>query len=205
MQVHTETFKVVVTKTLVLEYLLAFLFEFNQENFTQLGRLPWVFYDCVFAMIIFIVIYSSYYSITSLSVWKKIGIVETWNRVKVVDKICESSIVGTYIERTQNVQKTSWTCARPLLSTFNFRPVSKTSIERQCWSNSQYSRREYLEISGIPDKIDHKDLEDTALNIFRKLDVEIDSSNIEDSHWLLSKGPKQVLQDALAKIQKIVD
>ena len=83
--------------------------------------------------------------------------------------------------------------------------MSKTSIERQCWSNSQYSRREYLEISGIPDKTDHKDLEDTALNIFRKLDVEIDSSNIEDSHWLLSKGPKQVLQDALAKIQKIVD
>ena len=28
------------------------------------------------------------------------------------------------------------------------------SLERQCWCNSQYSRREYLEISGIPDKTD---------------------------------------------------
>ena len=51
------------------------------------------------------------------------------------------------------------------------------SLEIQCWSNSQYSRQECLEISGIPDKIDQKDLEDTALNIIRKLDVEIDSSN----------------------------
>ena len=27
------------------------------------------------------------------------------------------------------------------------------SLERQCWSNSQYSRRECLEITGIPDKL----------------------------------------------------
>ena len=47
------------------------------------------------------------------------------------------------------------------------------SLERQCWSNSQYSRRECLEITGIPDKTDQTDLENTALNIFRKLDVEI--------------------------------
>ena len=64
------------------------------------------------------------------------------------------------------------------------------SLERQCWSNSQYSRRECLEITGIPDKTDQKDLENTAVNIFRKLDVEIESSNIEDCHWLPSKGPK---------------
>ena len=67
------------------------------------------------------------------------------------------------------------------------------SLERQCWSNSQYSRRECLEITGIPDKTDQKDLENTALNIFRKLDVEIDSSNIEDCHWLPSKGPKRAI------------
>ena len=28
----------------------------------------------------------------------------------------------------------------------------KVSLERQCWSNYQYSRREYVEISDIPDK-----------------------------------------------------
>ena len=40
------------------------------------------------------------------------------------------------------------------------------SLERQCWSDSQCSRQEYLEISDIPDKTDQKDLKDTALNIF---------------------------------------
>ena len=50
------------------------------------------------------------------------------------------------------------------------------SLEHQCRNNSQYPRRECLEITGIPDKTDQKDLENTALNIFRKLDVEIDSS-----------------------------
>ena len=36
-------------------------------------------------------------------------------------------------------------------------------------------------------------MEDTALNIFRKLDVKIDSSNIEDCHLLPSKGPKRAI------------
>ena len=48
------------------------------------------------------------------------------------------------------------------------------SLERQYWSISQYSRQECLEISGIPNKTGQKDLEDTAPNIFRKLDIEID-------------------------------
>ena len=64
---------------------------------------------------------------------------------------------------------------------------------RQCWSNSQYSRRECLEITGITDKTDQKDLENTALNIFRKLNVETDSLNIEECHWLPSKGPKRAI------------
>ena len=67
------------------------------------------------------------------------------------------------------------------------------SLEHQCWSNSQYSRRECLEISSIPDKTSQKDLEVTALNIFRKLEVEIVSSNIEDCHWLPSKEPKRLI------------
>lgn len=33
-------------------------------------------------------------------------------------------------------------------------------------------------------------MEDTTLNICRKLEVEIDSSKTEHCHWLLSNGPK---------------
>ena len=66
-------------------------------------------------------------------------------------------------------------------------------MERKCWSNSQYFRRECLQITVIPGKTNQKDLENTALNIFRKLHVEIDSSNIEACHWLLGKGPKPAI------------
>ena len=66
------------------------------------------------------------------------------------------------------------------------------SLEQQCWSNCQYSRRECLELSGLPESIENSELEDTALQSFKKLDIEVDSSNVEDCHWLPSKGPKRV-------------
>ena len=68
------------------------------------------------------------------------------------------------------------------------------SLERQTWSNSQYSRRECLEPSGIPETIENKDLEGIVLGIFKKLDVMVDPSNVEDCHWTKSsKGPKKVI------------
>ena len=67
------------------------------------------------------------------------------------------------------------------------------SLERQCWSNCQCSRRECLELSGLPESIENSELEDTALQLFKKLDVEVDSSNIEGCHWLPSKRPKRVI------------
>ena len=53
------------------------------------------------------------------------------------------------------------------------------SLERQCWSNCQYSWRECLELSGLPESIKNSELEDTVVQLFKKLDVEVDSSNIE--------------------------
>ena len=44
-----------------------------------------------------------------------------------------------------------------------------TTMERQCWANNHYSRRECLEISGIPENVQHKDLENLILKILRKL------------------------------------
>ena len=79
-----------------------------------------------------------------------------------------------------------------------FRQVSSklreqfVSLERQCWSNCQYSTRECLELSGLPESIENSELKDTVLQLFKKLAVEIDS-NIEDCHWLPSKGPKRVI------------
>ena len=70
-----------------------------------------------------------------------------------------------------------------------------TSLERHCWSNSQYSRRECLESTGIsPETSDNNTLESTVLKIFEKLEVNVDPSNVEDYHWISSKnGPKRVI------------
>ena len=69
-----------------------------------------------------------------------------------------------------------------------------TSLEHQCWSNSQYSRRECLELTGIPETSDNNTLESTVLKIFEKLEVNVDPSNVEDCHWISSKNsPKRVI------------
>ena len=49
-----------------------------------------------------------------------------------------------------------------------------TKVERKCWANEQYSRRECLEISGIPDSISHNDLISEICGIFREYDADID-------------------------------
>ena len=68
------------------------------------------------------------------------------------------------------------------------------SLERQTWSNIQCFRREYLELSGIPETNENKDMEGMVLGIFEKLDVLMDPSNVEDCHWIKSsKDPKKVI------------
>ena len=46
----------------------------------------------------------------------------------------------------------------------------------------QYSRRNNVEISGIPNSIPDKDLENTVISIFRDSGVEIDPEDIEGCH-----------------------
>ena len=69
-----------------------------------------------------------------------------------------------------------------------------SSLEHQCWSNNQYSRRECLETTGIPDNIKNDNLEEKARMIFENLEVTIDSSNAEDCHWLLSNGKRFIIK-----------
>ena len=55
-------------------------------------------------------------------------------------------------------------------------------LERQCWANAQYSRRECLEIVGIPRSVDDNSLEEKVIQVFEKVGCNIDSSNIEACH-----------------------
>ena len=52
--------------------------------------------------------------------------------------------------------------------------------------NEQYSRRECIKISGIPQSIEQLNLEKTVLHVFDKIDVPVDPRNIEACHRLKS-------------------
>ena len=67
-------------------------------------------------------------------------------------------------------------------------------LERQTWTNSQYSRRDCLDLSDIPETIENEYLEGKVLGIFEKLHVMMDSSNVEDCRWIKSsKSPIKVI------------
>ena len=41
-----------------------------------------------------------------------------------------------------------------------------TDLERQCWANTQYSKRECLEVAGIPESVKQNELEDKVLRVW---------------------------------------
>ena len=63
-----------------------------------------------------------------------------------------------------------------------------TSLERQCWANAQYSRRECVEISGIPKSVEDNALESTLCKIFDKVGMEINQNHIEACHRVGRQG-----------------
>ena len=56
------------------------------------------------------------------------------------------------------------------------------NMERQSWSNSQYSRWECLEVTGNPDSTESKDPQQTLLKVFEKMEIMVDPANVEDCH-----------------------
>ena len=78
------------------------------------------------------------------------------------------------------------------------------TIEKQCWANSQYSKRDCLEISGIPSSVIDNDLEDVVCKAITKAGVEVSEKDVEECHrvgkwgtaivkFFKSKVSKQVL------------
>ena len=50
--------------------------------------------------------------------------------------------------------------------------------KQNCWANKQYSKRECLEISEIPESLGDNALEDKIQGVLRGIDVEVDIENI---------------------------
>ena len=68
------------------------------------------------------------------------------------------------------------------------------SVERKCFANEQYSRRECLEISGIPPSVKDNELETKVLSIPEETDASVDAGLVEDCHRSPSKeNPKKMI------------
>ena len=57
-----------------------------------------------------------------------------------------------------------------------------TTLEKQCWANAQYLRRECLDIVGIPHEVSEEVLEEKVLKIFGKLGCDISPDRTEACH-----------------------
>ena len=60
--------------------------------------------------------------------------------------------------------------------------------ERQCWANAQYSRKDTIEVIGIPSSVRDQDLEDKVRNIFGEIGININEREIQACHRLREKG-----------------
>ena len=58
------------------------------------------------------------------------------------------------------------------------------NVERQCWANAQYSRREFLEVVGIPSLVNIKDLEGKLSIVFNIIGVTVKPDDVEVCHRL---------------------
>ena len=67
-----------------------------------------------------------------------------------------------------------------------------TKLQRQCWANAQYSRRECLEITGIPQNIEHNQLEGKVIQVLYKVGCNI-SDNAEACHRISSKSDQVII------------
>ena len=63
-----------------------------------------------------------------------------------------------------------------------------TVLERKCHANEQYSRRECLEILGIPAEVGDKDIEKKVLEVLDAIGSPVNTDLVEDCHRIPSKG-----------------
>ena len=67
-------------------------------------------------------------------------------------------------------------------------------LERQYWANAQFSRRECLEIVGIPRSVDYNSLEEKVIQSFEKVGCNIDSSNIEGCYCITEGNDRVIVE-----------
>ena len=62
-------------------------------------------------------------------------------------------------------------------------------LEKQCWRNQQYSRRECIEAVGLPDST----TDNEVCSVFKKIGVDVSVDNIEACHLLKSDDKNKII------------
>ena len=71
------------------------------------------------------------------------------------------------------------------------------SVERQYWRNAQYSRRECVEVVGIPSSVEHDQLEFTVCKVMYNIGVNISGDQkIEAFHRLGKNSDRTIVKFA---------
>ena len=68
------------------------------------------------------------------------------------------------------------------------------TLEGQCWTNAQYSRKEFVEVVGIPCQVDDKHLEGKVLSIFQKVGCTIAPEFLGDCHRLCKNNDRVIVK-----------
>ena len=71
-------------------------------------------------------------------------------------------------------------------------------MKRQCWANAQYSRREFLEVAGIPRDVSNDNLESKVFEGFSKVGTDMLSRDIGTCHRL-TKNDRDIVKFLLRK------
>ena len=68
------------------------------------------------------------------------------------------------------------------------------ALRHQCWANAQYSKKECVEVVGIPHQVDDKHLEAKVLSIFQKVGCTIAPEFIDDCHCLHKNNNRVIVK-----------
>ena len=68
------------------------------------------------------------------------------------------------------------------------------SVEGQCWKNAQYSRRECVEVVGLPSSIADYQLENTVCGVLQHIDANITNEKIESCHRLNKNADRTIVK-----------
>ena len=108
-------------------------------------------------------------------------------RDKFMEKFCER--LDTLSNTVDNLSGKIGLVESSLVVTVNDNLLNWiTILTRSLHAQEQYSRRECLEIVGIPVSINDKNLQATVCNILNEIDVPCGSEDLEDCHRIKGDG-----------------